>query len=84
MSEVFVLTEPPVPRPVRVLNVRGLLSATVHLADHDKTLCGLSGEGENGLVDAMHELQWWKPADPSCQKCQQAAEGKARIKREIR
>lgn len=80
-SETFVLTEPPVPNPVRVLNARGLYSATVHLSEHEgKTLCGIVGQ----LDEAKHERQWWRPADPTCRKCSTAVDSKARIKREIR
>jgi hypothetical protein len=81
MNEVFVLTEPPTPDPVRVRNVKGLLSATVHLSEHEgKTLCGIVGE----LTPALHELQWWRAAEPTCRKCCTAVDSKARIKREIR
>lgn len=86
-SATFVLTEPPVPSPVRVRNARGLYSATVHLTERPpaegaegKTLCGIRGE----LGAAIDDLQWWRPADPTCRKCSTAVDSKARFRREIR
>lgn len=69
----FVLTEPPVPSQVRRRTAGGLLSATVHLSDHDgRTLCGQRGE----LLEVTDPV--------SCQKCASAVNSKARIRREIR
>lgn len=77
----FVLTEAADPTPVQVRTPSGT-GTTVHLTDHfDKTLCGRAGLS---LVRAHHPLRWWEQADPTCQACIKAGDGKARVRREFR
>lgn len=70
----FVLEEAAQPTPVRAENVKGLLSATVHLTDDgSRTLCGRSGR----LVEADGE-------GATCKRCTTAVTSTSRIKRLFR
>lgn len=70
MGDQFVLEVPPEPITVRVRSRRGK-TTRVHLTDdHERTLCGLTGE----LVLNPHN-------NVTCGKCLSAVDGKARARR---